>query len=136
MLNVFTYGTLMFSPVWERVVAGQYDSVAATVTGFARFAVANEAYPGCVRRTQESVLGRLYLNLTPADCARLDAFEGQHYARTFCVADIAGSAQQVPAWIYEYLLPQGLAGLPWNPEQFEREAMATFISTYSPTRLP
>jgi gamma-glutamylcyclotransferase (GGCT)/AIG2-like uncharacterized protein YtfP len=134
MINVFTYGSLMFSPVWQRVVIGRYNSVGATVHGFARFAVKGEHYPGCVPTAQSNVSGRLYLDVSAADCARLDGFEGAHYARAECLVEVEKSLHCIPAWIYSYLLPHELSSAQWDPQRFENDRMAAFMATYTPTR--
>jgi gamma-glutamylcyclotransferase (GGCT)/AIG2-like uncharacterized protein YtfP len=133
MTNVFTYGTLMFRPVWEHVVSGRYASVSATVLGFARYAVQNEHYPGCLAREGGRVAGTLYVDVSSDDVARLDAFEGAHYARAQCLVRLDQAAQMVPAWIYLYLLPQQLRAQDWQPQHFTEKKLSDFLENYVPT---
>jgi gamma-glutamylcyclotransferase (GGCT)/AIG2-like uncharacterized protein YtfP len=135
MNTVFTYGSLMFDPVWSHVVRGHYASAPARAIGVRRGAVVNEAYPGCVREPEASTAGRVYFNVSAADMARLDTFEGEHYWReAVLVRDDRG--QTHAAWIYMYRLTAGLSATDWSPEWFEREGMAKFLASYTPTRLP
>ena len=124
--HVFTYGSLMFAPVWQRVVRGNYRFEPARVDGFARFAIVGETYPGMVAQDGASVAGMLYFDADDSDIAALDAFEGDDYRRepVRVVLDAGGT---VDAHTYIYLLPQKLSSLPWQPEAFR---MAHFIGTY------
>jgi gamma-glutamylcyclotransferase (GGCT)/AIG2-like uncharacterized protein YtfP len=132
--HVFTYGSLMFDPVWAHVVRGRYASVRATVPGVRRGAVMGEHYPGCRRDAAAHTQGRLYLDVNAADLARLDAFEGEHYWREAILVK-ADDEHSLPAWMYLYKLPEKLTKEDWSLTQFERDGMAKFLATYSPTRL-
>ncbi|QDZ29981.1 gamma-glutamylcyclotransferase family protein [Noviherbaspirillum sp. UKPF54] len=129
--HVFTYGSLMFAPVWQRVVRGHYRSEPARLDGFARFAIRSQTYPGMVAQDGAAVAGVLYFDVDERDMAALDAFEGQDYRReAVCVASAAGCMREAQAYIY--LLPQNLLPLPWRPEAFQMER---FIGTYCRDRL-
>lgn len=129
--HVFTYGSLMFAPVWERVVRGAYRSSAAVATGFARHAIAGETYPGMIARDGASVSGVLYFDVAPADVVALDAFEGIEYRRVPISVALA-SGESALADTYLYLLPQKLSESPWLPEAFRMER---FLNTYCRARL-
>lgn len=80
--NVFTYGTLMFPEVWSSVVAGDYQSRPATISGFERFAVLGEDFPAIIPASKNCMLeGVLYLGVSQQDVARLDIYESQIYDR-------------------------------------------------------
>ena len=129
--HVFTYGSLMFAQVWTRVVAGRYDSVAATLSGHARYQVSDETYPGMVVSPNASVVGVLHLDVDGADLDRLDRFEGDDYARcSLAVIDDLG-VERV-AETYLYLRPDRLLKTSWDPERFE---MQRFLDTYCRDRL-
>ncbi|MGE5622691.1 MAG: gamma-glutamylcyclotransferase family protein [Bacillota bacterium] len=128
--HVFTYGSLMFAPVWQRVVRGHYRSAPARLDGFARYAITGETYPGMVAQQGASVAGLLYFDVDAGDLAALDAFEGADYRRDRVrVALAAGTAD---AQTYLYLRPEKLTSLPWSPEAFQMER---FIGTYCRDRL-
>lgn len=124
--HVFTYGSLMFSQVWERVVRGRYRSVRATLPGFARYVIKGETYPGMVAEAGAQVEGVLYFDVDGDDLAALDAFEGIDYRRDR-VAVLAESGERAEACTYIYLLPGRFSGEPWNPREFRMER---FIGTY------
>ena len=129
--HVFTYGSLMFPQVWQRVVRGDYRSAPACADGYARYALAGETYPGMVAQPGASVQGVLYFDVGPADVAALDAFEGVEYRRGTIAVALA-SGETVEADTYIYLLPQNLSDSPWLPENFQ---MARFIGSYCRDRL-
>ncbi len=84
-MNVFTYGSLMYRPVWERVVVGRYGAVEGTLRGYARRRITGEVYPALLRAEPESVVaGILYLDVSPRDLAALDHFEGEGEAYAAC----------------------------------------------------
>jgi gamma-glutamylcyclotransferase (GGCT)/AIG2-like uncharacterized protein YtfP len=134
MNTVFTYGSLMFAPVWTHVVRGQYASALGTALGVRRGAVPNEEYPGCAREASARTHGRAYFNVDAADLARLDTFEGAHYWRE-AVLVRSEDGQTFPAWIYLYRFGNTLTETDWSPERFEREGMAKFLANYTPTTL-
>jgi len=128
---VFTYGSLMFPEVWHRVVRGDYRSAQATLAGHARFALKDETYPGVVVQPESEVAGLLYFDVSAADVAALDAFEGHEYRRV-PVGVRLDSGEIVDAQTYLYLLPEKLSDSPWMPEAFQMER---FIGSYCREKL-
>lgn len=130
-INIFTYGSLMYPEVWERVVRGRYRSSPATATGFARYAISGETYPGMVASPGSSVQGVMYFDVDVEDVAALDAFEGEYYRRDgIPVASENGGAIMAETYIF---LPVDLLSMaPWKPESFE---MQRFLDTYCRARL-
>lgn len=124
--HVFTYGSLMFAPVWRRVVHGAYASLPAVADGYVRQAIRGETYPGMVPLDAGSVEGVLYLDVDQDDIAALDAFEGEEYRRVPLAVTLA-SGETMQAETYLYLRPENLSGLPWQPDSFELER---FVRTY------
>lgn len=128
--HVFTYGSLMFPPVWERVVRGHYRSAPAVASDHARYAIRGETYPGMVPGPGQQVAGVLYFDVAPQDLAALDAFEGEAYRRVTLPLRL-DSGETVQAETYLYLDIGRLAGAPWEPEAFQ---MQRFLDTYCRTR--
>lgn len=123
--HVFTYGSLMFAPIWRRVVRGDYRQAPATLAGHARFAIVGEAYPGMIAHPGASVAGVLYFDVDAKDVDALDAFEGADYSRRRVSVRLA-SGEAAEANTYLYLLPQNLSESPWLPEEFQ---MRRFIAS-------
>lgn len=129
--HIFTYGSLMFPPVWQRVVRGSYRSAAARLDDHARFEIRNETYPGVIAQAGASVSGMLYFDVSPPDVAALDAFEGIEYRRDSVLVRLESGAS-VAAGTYIYLQPQKLSKSPWLPEEFQMER---FLGTYCREKL-
>jgi gamma-glutamylcyclotransferase (GGCT)/AIG2-like uncharacterized protein YtfP len=125
-MNVFTYGSLMFAPVWQRVVGGSYQSERACLADHARFTVRAASYPGVVPQAGAVVDGLLYLDVEPEALAVLDRFEGAEYARrpvTVACAD----GRRIEAATYIYLDRENLAEAAWTPADFD---IAAFLADY------
>ena len=133
-LHVFTYGSLIFAPVWQRVVRGRHAHRAARLHGFERRAVRGRTYPAIVARDGGSVDGMLHLDVDDGDLRRLDVFEGDEYERrTVVVRLLDGSACTVPAQAYAWRDPGELLAHDWDSAWFERHALDAFLQTYCPS---
>lgn len=123
---LFTYGSLMFPEVWERVVKGSYEHERGTACGYERYTVSGMTYPGMIEQAGGSVEGVAYFNISDDDLAILDAFEGESYVRRSVTVQLA-DGRQIEAQTYLFLEPAELSTRPWNPEQF---AMQRFLRNY------
>lgn len=133
--HLFTYGSLMFEPVWMSVASRGYSSCTARLDGFRRHAVRDESYPAVVNSGASGahVIGRLYLGVAAADLARLDAFEGAHYQRIGCEVVDIGSGKQMMAQVYLFLRPELLLPQDWDAVSFEQKGIESFMKSYCPT---
>lgn len=129
--HIFTYGSLMFAPVWRRVVQGTYRSAPARLDNHARFAIIGETYPGMVAMDGDSVAGVLYFDVSDRDIAALDAFEGIEYRREQVVVTLENGESAV-ANTYIYRATEKLSQSPWLPETFQLER---FIGSYCRDKL-
>lgn len=131
-VNVFTYGSLMYVPVWSRIVAGDYASLEGCISGYRRLAVAGEDYPGVIRAPGDSqVSGRLYLNVQPDDMRRLDAFEGEYYAREVCVMATLQGAMEAQLYVIKPEYTRLLRAENWSQTEFEQAGLQRFLERYS-----
>lgn len=129
--HVFTYGSLMFPQVWEKVVTGRYRCTMATASGYARYALTEETYPGMIVSPTDSVQGIVYFDVSRKDIAALDAFEGTAYRRDTLPVRLE-NGDLVEAYTYIYLDESRLSKLPWHPARFQ---MQRFLDTYWPDKL-
>ena len=133
--NVFTYGSLMFPVVWDRVVRGLYRSGEATIHGFQRLRIRGEHYPALIINANAGVLiGRVYYDVSAEDIARLDQFETSEYARVSIAVTIAGEAFVADAYLT--LKAESLDHREWRPDIFERDDLNSFLATYAATNTP
>lgn len=132
MINVFTYGSLMFDRVWSSVVDGSYRKTEALLNGYVRKAVKGEVYPAiCPSASHSEVQGIVYYNVTPADLGRLDVFEGELYCRK-TVKVVAVDTGRIFAETYvlkEEHYPIS-SHLEWSAEKFEKKDIHRFIESY------
>jgi len=116
-MHVFTYGSLMFPAVWERVVRGQYRAVAAMLPGHARYEVSGETYPGMVPQADSAVNGVLYLDVDDADLLALDVFEGSEYRRDVVTVSVTAE-ENLTAVTYVFTADERLTDKVWEAESF------------------
>lgn len=127
-MNVFTYGSLMYPQVWDRVVRGRYRSATARLAGFRRRALIGASYPAAIPDPAALIRGRLYFDVSPDDLVRLDAFEADEYRRDEVDVQVDVDGESVPAraQVYVYLVESRLAPQDWDVARFERDHLADF----------
>ncbi len=129
--HIFTYGSLMFDEIWQRVTAGAYTKLPATAHGVKRTCIRGDCYPVAVPcQTARALSGLLYLNVTETDIVALDGFEGDYYLRSSWRVRSALGNRWYKADIY-LLHPRfrKLASIrPWRPEIFSRCHLPRFIA--------
>jgi len=132
MIHIFTYGSLMFDPVWSRVVTGKYESCEAILEGYDRKGLRDEVYPVIVPSAPHSqVHGILYRNVASSDLTALDRFEGEYYFRK-AEQVMTFDRQLLPAETYvlkeEYYML--LSPKDWDPVYFSTTGIHIFIHSY------
>ncbi len=133
--NVFTYGSLMFAPVWSSVVRGHYRPAPACIHGFRRVCVSGHEHPALIIAPGAAALqGVMYFDVDAADLARLDHFETVNYARVSVAATIAGTAHIADAYLALHM--DELSDEDWDPAAFEREGLRRFLATYALAHAP
>jgi len=150
-MAVFTYGSLMFAPVWQRVTGLTGGPAAiprpARLSGFSRYAVAGEHYPALLRDSQGVVDGALY-EAVPSDIvALLDEFEGSDYQRIQVNALLTDGAKVEPAvfdtsltWpdanqvrqvqVYLFIADSGPLPQAWSVRAFADTGLSRFMSKH------
>lgn len=129
-MNVFTYGSLMFAPVWNRVVRGRYRSAPASVAGYRRLAVRGASYPGLVRAPGADCAGRVYFGVAARDLARLDDFEGLAYRRATVCCRLLDEATPVRAAVYVFVDRRRLEPRDWDPQGFAAGGLPDFVARH------
>ncbi len=130
-MHLFTYGSLMYPPVWNRVVAGRYACCPATLAGYRRLQVRGEAYPALwPGEPGDRVTGVLYFDLQPADLGRLDRFEGEQYEHLRVICQTDAGPQEALAYGFRAHCRALLGTADWDPAWFEREGLKAFIRRY------
>ena len=135
MIHIFTYGSLMFDPVWSRVVAGNYDRCEAVLYGYERKGVRGEVYPVLVPSSMYSqVQGIVYFDVSASDLSRLDRFEGEYYLRK-TEQVVTENKKSIPAEVYvlkeEYY--SIISHNEWDAADFSTTGIQFFINSYLET---
>ena len=127
-MNLFTYGSLMFPEVWERVTGLSGEGQPASLGDHAARRIRGQTYPALVKAVGESTEGVLYADVTPEAVARLDAFEGHFYERVMVGVSL-GAGAKTSAWVYRAALPDDpdILAERWDPERFQREHLGRFL---------
>jgi len=130
-VNLFTYGSLMYSKVWESIVTGRYRSSSAELRGYTRRCVVGEDYPVIIPGSDsELVTGTLYFDLSEADIAVLDKFEGEPYIRTALTVDLGRQTAAAEAYLLNPSNSQIVSEDSWDQMAFEQQGLNRFIESY------
>jgi gamma-glutamylcyclotransferase (GGCT)/AIG2-like uncharacterized protein YtfP len=132
MVDIFTYGSLMFGAVWRQVVSGRYRRVPARLKGWRRLSIRDRDYPAAIPG-RGAIEGILWRRVRPSDVERLDRFEGDEYIRVPCTVEVPGPQDRVGAHVYQFRSAGAsrLTERPWDPARFERIALRRFLSRFS-----
>lgn len=128
--HVFVYGSLMYLPVWLKVVKGIYRCENGVATGFQRHSVPGEAYPAMVPLEGAYVQGMVWFDVLPDDLHRLDAFEGEEYERSEIDVLLNSDGRVIKADTYMWLNPSVLNEELWSVSHFETEGILSFLDRH------
>ena len=130
-MNLFTYGSLMYSNVWESIVTGHYRSGSAQLRGYTRRCVVGEDYPVIIPASDcDLVTGTLYFDLNNADIALLDQFEGEPYIRTGLEVDLGSQTAAAEVYLLNPSNSQIVSEEAWDQVAFEQQGLNRFIESY------
>jgi ADP-ribose pyrophosphatase len=128
-INVFTYGSLMLSFVFQHVTGRCPASIEATLDDWRRVRVDRETFPAAVPANGDQIRGILWRGLSAQEIARLDQFEGGHYQRVSVqVRDCSG--ENHAAEVYQWSRADGLINEPWDFDWFKTVGIKDFSSKY------
>ena len=130
MVNLFVYGALMYDEVWGGIVSGDFEKINARLSGYRRFAVIKEEYPGIVKG-EGTVEGIIRFNVDEENLSRLDTFEGEYYERILEQAtDSQGNLFEVNVYRIKDLFVELLSDTEWDVAEFEKSGLKKFLDRY------
>ena len=130
--NIFVYGSLMYSEVWDKIVSESYLNCAATIKGYERFAIQNEVYPAVIKSKGSEVEGLIWKDVNDEDLARLNEFEGEYYVlQSEKAIDDQGSLIPVCFYLLKSQYHSILKNENWDIQRFESKNLPLFISSYA-----
>ncbi len=126
--TVFVYGTLQFGDVLAAVIGRRLEGQAATLHGYARYAVKQQPFPGIVPEPTCEVRGLVYRDIDPVALARIDEFEGELYRReTVRVSTDDGLELDAQAYVVRPRFRSLLADHAWDEETFARRWRERYV---------
>lgn len=126
--TVFVYGTLQFGDVLAAVIGRRLEGRAATLAGYARYAVKQQPFPGIVPDPRSAVRGLVFSGIDPVALARIDAFEGELYRReTVRVSTDDGLELDAQAYVVRPRFRALLADHAWDEEIFDRRWRERYV---------
>lgn len=130
-INIFTYGSLMFAPVWQSLVESNYPNLAATLHDYRRLTIRYDIYPVALPYKGHRIAGVLYRGVQQADLKRLDEFEGEYYYRqAVSVTTIKRELIAAQVYIlkpnYRYLA----SACEWDKQRFKLWGLKQFLQRY------
>ena len=129
--HCFTYGTLMCADIMSAVSGRPLSGEPARLDGYARHAVRDEDYPGIQPAPGAQVEGVLYRDIDAAALARLDAFEGDMYARETVRITLAdGTSLVADTYVIRPQHRTLLLAEDWNFAAFLTHGKARFTRRY------
>jgi gamma-glutamylcyclotransferase (GGCT)/AIG2-like uncharacterized protein YtfP len=131
-MHLFTYGTLMFPEIWQRVVAREVLRRPAVLKGYVAYRVVGDSFPVLVpgSATVETP-GAVYFDLDDQAFERLDAHESDLYERRETDVTL-DNGEQVSCQVY--ILAERnrrfASSKRWTAEWFREEAMNGYIARH------
>jgi len=129
--NIFTYGTLMFRPVWLQASDKVHKSIDAKIYGFERKSVQGEVYPVLIPGDKNDLVdGVVFFDISEHTRLKLDAFEGPQYE----LQEIEAVTQdnkivKAHAYILKKEFYHIISQNYWDPQRFEKEHLENFLKT-------
>lgn len=128
-MQLFTYGTLMFPEVWQRISIGEFPAQPARLHGYAIYRVRDAVYPGIIHAEEDSVVnGMLYDGLHEETLFELDTYESSFYERipvTVVTAD--GTEQECHAYVVPGYRHDMLTDEPWDAVRFREHELEKYL---------
>ena len=127
--KVFAYGTLTVPEVMETVTDQSFRHDGCVLSGYVRFLIHQQVYPGIVPAESNQTPGRIYFGVDDKALKRLDYFEGDLYVRqTVEVKTSAGVMHQALAYVLADAHHHLLSTCPWDEAVFAEQHLAGFLS--------
>ena len=121
----------MCADIMAQVAGAQLQSRPAVLSGYHRFVVRGEQYPGIVAHAGGKVVGRVYHGIAPVSWERLDRFEGEMYERQHVVVGYQdGREAEVCCYVIRAAFVDRLTTIEWDYDTFIRSGKTRFQNQY------
>jgi len=126
--HLFTYGTLELPEVFAAITGRSMTGIAATLSGYARYRLQGEAYPGIVAMPGESLQGTLYPDLDTETHKKIDHYEDTCYEKREVAVQLDDGRELVAL---AYVIPDDksrlLSSQRWDRQQFIEQHLDNFL---------
>lgn len=130
-MNIFTYGSLMVPSIFASVTGQEFKSQRAALSGYARFCLEHDCYPGITETAGAITDGMVYFNIDDDVVKKLDSFEGDYYRRTpVCISLDDKSVIKAETYVIKPGYRHMLSERTWNFEEFKNKFQDEFIHKY------
>ena len=130
MKHLFVYGSLMFEPVWKKLVKPSNTKQCAVLCAYQALVVRGETYPGLVANAESETQGVLVLNVNDRDLQRLDRFEGKYYQRISVTVKSHGKNYPAQVYIFKQRYKFLLSSKLWDAGKFKKHGLKLFLRRY------
>lgn len=128
MMNLFTYGSLMFPEVMHALTERVFQYEDASLSGFDRYLLNGRKYPGIIENTDSRVEGRVFFDIDSTSLEILDQFENSIYERRIVEIHTISRAQvKARAYIVPVTAREALSELRWSADEFSRAHLANYV---------
>ena len=128
--RLFVYGTLMQDAVRAAVCGRALPARAATLAGYARYALRGEVYPAIVPRPRATTDGLLCEGVDHALWQHLDAWESPLYERLTVNVVSGDTLLAAQAYVLTPREHHRLEDRSWSPRDFERLHLAAYLARW------
>jgi gamma-glutamylcyclotransferase (GGCT)/AIG2-like uncharacterized protein YtfP len=128
-MSLFTYGTLMYAVVWDRIGLKPCAAQPAILPGYAIYRVCDAIFPGIIKAgPDDQVQGVLYHDLNEETLDELDAYESDLYERTTVYAVNQDSVRiKCQAYVIPLANRAALSNEAWDSDWFQQHGLAKYM---------
>jgi len=131
MQHVFVYGTLLFPEILEGLTGKVFNLKDAELKNYQRVQISSGDFPAIVEKEDESVKGKLILDVDPLSMEILLFYEGEDYD---CMElEVETETEKLPAKVFVWNNdPEYLIDADWDTEHFKQQFLQDYISFVVP----
>ena len=126
--NLFAYGTLEVAEVILAITGKTFDSMPATLHGYARYLLKDQSYPGIVSEDGACTRGTLYRGLDLSSIQKIDNYEDTCYTKELVeVQTIDGEIVKAFAFVVPESDKSLLSEKCWDKQDFVANQLESFL---------
>lgn len=128
MLPIFTYGTLMYQPLWLKIAEHQRLPIPAVTKGFARCSIENSLSCSLVAAAGGHVAGMLYGGLSESEIVRLDEYTASLFERVQLQVVTPNETIVAYSYVIKPEFESRILPKTWNQRRFEHFGLLRLLA--------